>query len=116
MWQLFVRKSCRESQKAERWLKERRIPYSRCDVDEKFPSPRELESLARGVQGWDQLLDKTGAVWKKEGMEWRVFDPETELRDYPGVLKTPLLREGNVAAAGFDPATYEKLIATTRKP
>ncbi len=108
MKQLFVRKACRESQKAERWLKERGIPFSRCDVDVKFPSPAELESLARGVQGWDNLVDKDCSAWKKEGMAWRVFEPQSELVEFPQLLKTPLLREGNRAVAGFNPATYEK--------
>jgi Spx/MgsR family transcriptional regulator len=106
--QLFVRKSDRECQKAERWLKERRLDFARIDVEVKSPSLSELESVVRSLQGdWDALLDTTGTAWRKGGFAWKVFDPRTELLEHPELLKLPILRASKQALVGFDADKYE---------
>ena len=106
--QLFVRKSDRECQKAERWLKERRKIFVRIDVGIKPPSAAELESAVRSFQGdWNALLDTTGNAWKKGGFSWKVFDPKTELLEHPELLKLPILRSSNRVVVGFIADKYE---------
>ncbi|NNM67360.1 MAG: hypothetical protein HKM06_05060 [Spirochaetales bacterium] len=107
--QLFVRKADRESQKAERWLKERRKDFARIDVDVQPPSPAELESVVRYFHGdWNSLFDTTGKSWKNGGFSWKVFDPKSELLAHPELLKLPILRSSHQVLLGFDAGKYEK--------
>jgi arsenate reductase-like glutaredoxin family protein len=104
--QVFGTKKCCETQKAVRWLKERGIKYQFVDLADKGISPGELGSIAKAL-GLEALVDKEGARYKKRGMEHLVVDLEEELLADPLLLRTPLLRDGSRAAAGYDPAAWE---------
>ena len=106
--QVFGTKKCRETQKAVRWLKERGIKYQFIDLADKGISPGELGSIAKAL-GLEALVDTEGARYKKRGMEHLVVDLEEELLADPLLLRTPLLRDGSHAAAGYDPHAWEAL-------
>jgi len=108
--QLFGRKKDRETQKAERWLKERRVAYSFVDVDMKPPSRSESQSIAQAAGGHEHLVDTQGAAFAKGGWAHRVFDPQTELEEHPELLKTPILRQGPRAVVGFLEADWKTLV------
>ncbi len=108
--QLFGRKKDRETQRAERWLKERRIDFHFIDLDQKPLSPAELDSIARSTGGHQTLIDKASAEYKNGGWAHRSFDPRDELLDHPELLKTPILRRTPEAALGFDEAVWKSLL------
>lgn len=107
--QLFGRKKDRETQRAERWLKERRIEFSFVDLDQKALSPGELDSIARATGGHDALVDTTGAEYKSGGWAHRDFDPREELLEHPGLVRTPILRRAPQALVGFNEAAWKTL-------
>ena len=109
--QLFGRKKDRETQRAERWLKERRVEFSFVDLDLKALSPGELDSVARAAGGFEALLDEASAEYKKGGWAHRSFDAREELLAHPGLLKTPILRLAPQAVAGFDETAWKALAA-----
>ncbi len=43
-----------------------------------------------------------------------VFDPLVELRENPGVMKMPVVRNGTRATVGYDPGEWEAWIAEER--
>ena len=111
--QLFGRKKDRETQRADRWLKERRIDYSFLDLDQKALSPGELDSIARAVGGHGALVDAGSPAYKNGGWAHRAFDAREELLAHPELTRVPILRASPKAAVGFDEAAW-KLLAGTK--
>ena len=105
--QIFGRRDCADSRKAERWFKERRIPFQFIDLKEKGFSPKELESVARPI-GMDNLLDRESKRFKEKGLAFmspaRV--PKVLLED-PLLARTPVVRNGSEAALGFRPEGWQ---------
>ncbi|MDD3824082.1 MAG: ArsC/Spx/MgsR family protein [Sphaerochaetaceae bacterium] len=99
--------SCRDTQKAIRFCKERTIAFQ-------FFNLRK-DSLAEGhwnvifsVLEPQTLIDTESAYYKKEGYAWRVYDASEELKAHPQLLKTPLLKDGHKVVQGFDEAWLER--------
>jgi len=111
--QLFGRKKDRETQRADRWLKERRIAFSFVDLDQKALSPGELDSIARSVGGHEVLIDTDGAEYKKGGWAHRSYQAREELLEHPGLMRTPVLRLAPKAVVGFDEATWKTLAGSS---
>lgn len=109
--QLFGRRKDRETQRAERWLKERRIAFSFVDLDQKALSPGELDSIARGAGGHAALVDPQSAEYKAGGWAHRAFDAREELLAHPGLVRVPVLRLAPKAVVGFDEAAWKALAA-----
>lgn len=107
--QLFGRKKDRQTQRAERWLKERRIGFSFVDLEIKPLSPGELDSVARAVGGHAALVDTGSTEYQRGGWAHRTFDTREELLDHPLLLRVPILRLGPRAVAGFDETSWKSL-------
>jgi arsenate reductase-like glutaredoxin family protein len=107
--QIIGTKKCKESQKAERFFKERRIPFYFRDLTVKGISKGELENIKRSVPV-DGLIDKKGKQYKKRSMEYLVFNTENELLDDPLLLKTPIVRNGKLATVGYQPEVWKEWI------
>jgi len=98
--QIFGTKKCRDTQKAERFFKERKIPYHFRDLTEKGISKGELENI-NGVISLDELIDKEGKQFKNRGFEFMIYDIEAELLEDSLLLKTPIVRNGSLATVGY---------------
>ena len=68
--QIFGKSKCFDTKKAQRWFKERRIPFQMIDLPRYGMSGREFESVLRAVGGVEALAD-----WSKQ-------DPELDLMRY----------------------------------
>jgi arsenate reductase (glutaredoxin) len=108
--QLFGRKKDRETQRGERWLKERRVEFHFIDVELKIPSPGELDSIARAVGGHQALIDTASKEYQSGGWAHRAFDAREELLAHPDLLKVPILRAAPKATAGFDEKAWKLLV------
>jgi arsenate reductase-like glutaredoxin family protein len=101
--QVFGTKKCRSTQKALRFFKERGVPVQFRDINEKAPSPGELEDIAKAVGGFSVLMDLEGAAAKERGLAFMEYDPRDELARNPLVMRTPIVRAGKGnAAVGID--------------
>lgn len=105
--QIIGTKKCKETQKAERFFKERGIPYHFRDLNEKGISKGELENIRHGIPIED-LIDKEGKQFKKRGFEYMRYDIETELLENSLLLQTPIVRNGRLATVGYKPEIWEK--------
>ena len=56
--QIFGKKKCFDTKKAERWFKERRIKFQQIDLVRFGMSGGEFDSVLRAVGGVDALIDK----------------------------------------------------------
>ncbi len=103
--QIMGTKKCRDTQKAIRFFKERRIPFHFRDLNEKGLSKGELENIKRNVSP-EELIDTDSKRYKDRGLEFMVFDIEEELLDDPLLIKTPVVRNGNLSTAGYAPEAW----------
>lgn len=107
--QLFGKKKCFDTQKAERWFKERRIKFQSVDLLRFGLSGGEFDSVLRAVGGVDALID-----WDAKSPEidlMRYMDDkrakEDKLFDHPELMKTPIVRNGKQATTGYRPDVWE---------
>ena len=105
--QIFGRRDCAETRKAERYFKERRIPFQLVDLKVKGFSPRELESVARPI-GYDNLLDRESKRFKEKGLAFMspARIPKVLLDDSL-LVKTPVVRNGAKATLGYEPEIWK---------
>jgi len=109
--QVFGTKKCRDTQKALRFFKDRGIDVQFRDINEKAPSPGELDDIARSVGGFDALLDLEGPAAKARGLAHLVYDAREELLRDAALLRTPLVRPGKGrAAVGPDEKAWKSFL------
>ena len=97
-----------DTQKAERFFKERRVPYQRVDVLKYGIGKRELESVAAAV-GLDALCDRDSKAFRESVIAY-TQNRDTILNglmEKPQLLKLPIVRDGRRATVGFCPQIWE---------
>ena len=100
-----------DTQKAERFFKERRIPYQRVDILKYGIGRRELESVAAAV-GLDGLCDRESKSFRESVVAY-TQDRErilAGLLEKPALLRLPLVRCGRLATAGYAPENWQRWI------
>jgi len=98
--QIFGTKKCKDTQKAERFFKERNIQYHFRDLSEKGIAKGELNNIS-SVIPIDGLIDKEGRQYEKRNLKFMVFDVEEELLNDPLLFKTPIVRNGRLVTVGY---------------
>ncbi len=114
MMQLIGRQKCKETRKAERFLKERNIEFHFTDLNRKSLSAGELKNICRFIQPED-LIDKESAEYKKKGYDYLEYDAAEELLENQKLLKTPVLRTDFGAFAGFSESEYKEIALKVKK-
>lgn len=101
--QIFGTKKCNDTKKAERFFKERRIPFQFIDLKEKSLSKGELESVRRTI-ALEALINKNSKDYMKLNMDKiRSADMRAELLlKNPSLYVTPIVRNGKEATVGLD--------------
>lgn len=105
--QVFGVRDSSDTRKAERFFKERRIPFQFRDLSEKGISRGELDSIKLSVPV-DELIDREGKQYKKRNLAYMVFDIESELLNDPLLFKTPVVRNGKLATTGYKPEIWKE--------
>lgn len=107
--QIFGKSKCFDTKKAERYFKERRIPYQYIDLKKFGMSGREFEAVLQGVGGIDNLIcwdSKSEAVTLMKYMD-SVASKEDKVFDDPTLMKTPVVRNGRQVTVGYCPEVWE---------
>ncbi|MFH2049830.1 MAG: ArsC/Spx/MgsR family protein [bacterium] len=100
--QIFGTKKCKDTQKAIRYFKERRIEIQFIDLSLKGLSQGELNSVKNSIP-LDLLIDKEGREYEKRNLKYIVHDIEQALLEYPLLFSTPIVRCGKKASLGHNP-------------
>lgn len=108
MIQIIGTKKCKITRKAERFFKERRIPFQFRDIQEKGLAPRELSHIAQ-VRSWDEMLDTQNRAYQDRGMAYMEFSVSEELEADQGLIKTPLVRTKTMVAIGDEPEVWKQI-------
>lgn len=107
--QIIGTKKCRDTQKAERFFKERRIVYHFRDLNEKALAKGELDNI-KSVFPIEDLIDTEGSQFKKRNMAYMKYDSEEELLNDSLLLKTPVVRNGKLVTIGYEPDIWNSWI------
>lgn len=107
--QIFGTPKCKETRKAERFFKERRIKIQLIDLREKGLSPGELRSITQVIRPED-LIDTEGRQYHNRNLAYMKFDIEEELLEDPLLLKTPIVRSGRNVTIGYEPDIWKEWI------
>lgn len=104
--QIFGKSKCFDTKKAERWFKERRIKYQYIDVVKFGMSRGELTSV-RSAVGLGALMDEKTRDY--ELLKYLAYDDDKfeKLFEDPGLIKTPVVRNGKKATVGFCPEVWQ---------
>ncbi|MBP2653253.1 MAG: arsenate reductase-related protein [Firmicutes bacterium] len=105
--QIFGIKKCRDTQKAERYFKERSIPYHYVDLTIRAMSKGELDKVKTAV-GLENIIDKAGKEYAKLNLKYIVHDTEEMLLAHPLLLKTPIVRNGSRITVGYQPESWRE--------
>ncbi len=106
--QIFGKSKCFDTKKAQRYFKERRIPFQSIDLLDKGISRGELKSVIQATGGLDGLIDPkhpdapllTYLAYEEDKVE-RVLDD-------PRLLRTPIVRNGKKATVGYCPESWKR--------
>jgi arsenate reductase (glutaredoxin) len=104
--QIIGTKKSKDTQKAERFFKERGVSVQFVDLRKRPLSGGELANIAR-VVGADALLDTEGAAYESRGLAYMEFDVLEELEEHPELLRVPVVRHGRQATVGYEPRTWQ---------
>ena len=105
--QIFGRAKCFDTRKAERYFKERKIPYQLVDFSRKGLSAGELRSVSAAVGGLDPLLDPKSRHPDAALLPYLLEEAKFEkLLENPVLLRTPIVRNGRQATVGYCPDTW----------
>ncbi|WP_304130890.1 arsenate reductase family protein [Ignavibacterium album] len=107
--QIIGTKKCKETQKAERFFKERRIPFHFRDLTEKGLAKGELDNIS-SVVPVEELIDTESKRYKERGMQYMKFDIAEELLLDPMLIKTPIVRNGKLVTVGYKPEVWKEWI------
>lgn len=107
--QIIGTKKCKETQKAERFFKERRIPFHFHDLTEKGLAKGELDNIS-SVVPVEELIDTESKRYKERGMQYMKFDIAEELLLDPMLIKTPIVRNGKLVTVGYKPEVWKEWI------
>lgn len=107
--QIFGVKKCFDTQKAERYFKERRIKYQFVDLNQKEISKGELESLKASI-GINNLINPKAKEYNKLNLgSIRSNEVKQDiLLKNAKLYKTPIVRNGKQATVGFEPMIWDK--------
>ena len=104
--QIIGTKKCRDTQKAVRYFKERRIPFHFVDLNERELSKGEFDKIISRINAED-LIDKNSKVYKERNYSYLEYDPYDELFEYQHMIKTPVIRNGNEVTCGLKPEIWK---------
>lgn len=108
--QIFGKKKCFDTQKTERYFKERRIKYQYVDILRFGFAPKEFDAVLRGVGGIDNLIDWNGKSQDIITMKYMedIRSKEDKVYDDPALVRTPVVRNGKEVTVGYCPEIWAK--------
>lgn len=105
--QIFGKSKCFDTKKAQRYFKERRVPFQNIDLLDKGISKGELKSVVAAV-GLDALIDPKHP--DSPLLQYLAYDEDKveKLLEDPRLLKTPIVRNGRQATVGHCPEVWKE--------
>lgn len=107
--QIYFEKKNFDVQKAERYFKERRIPYQSLDLKKHRLGEREIKMMISNI-GMENLLDRENMRVREHPACY--YDREEMLipaiQEAPWLMKTPIVRNGSSMTLGYQPEVWNQ--------
>ncbi len=105
--QLYYGKRNFDVQKAERYFKERRIPYQAMDLKKHKLGEREIRLMIDRI-GIESIIDRSDSKVREHPACYydRTDMLIPAIQEAPWLLRTPIVRNGNRVTVGYDPETW----------
>ncbi|MCI6692819.1 MULTISPECIES: arsenate reductase family protein [unclassified Clostridium] len=107
--QIFGRKKCFDTKKAERYFKERNIKFQYIDIDLKGLSKGELNSVKKNIT-INELINTRAKEYKNLNLD-KIRSSEMKeeiLLNNPKLFNSPIVRNGNLATLGYKKEVWDK--------
>ncbi len=106
--QIYGARKCFDTQKAERYFKERKVKYQYVDLGKYGLSKGELDSVKAAV-GLKELINSNAREYKTLNMQNLGTGSVAEeiLFKNPKLYKTPIVRNGRKATVGYKPEVWK---------
>lgn len=104
--QIFGKSKCFETKKAQRYFKERKIKFQAIDLPRFGISRGELKSVVQAL-GLEAVIDENardGEILRYLAHNEDIFE---KLMEEPRFIKTPIVRNGKQATAGYCPDIWK---------
>jgi arsenate reductase len=115
---LFGIASCDTCRKARRWLDENDLAYHYHDIRRDGLPATALKDWVRRA-GWETVLNRRSATWRRiPDVDRDIDGPEDAMalmREYPPIIKRPILSAGKTLLVGFDPDEYAATLLGSSK-
>lgn len=107
--QIFGRKKCFDTKKAERYFKERGVKFQSIDIQEKGLSKGEYNSIKQAVGGMESMLNKNAKGFDIAQITYLADekDREEKLLMNPSAFATPIVRNGKQATIGYQQEVWK---------
>ena len=106
--QIFGRKKCFDTKKAERYFKERNIKFQYIDIDLKGLSKGELNSVKKNISINDLINTKVKEYKSLNLDKIRSSEMKEEiLLNNPKLFNSPIVRNGNLSTLGYKKEVWD---------
>ncbi len=107
--QIYGTKKCFDTKKAQRYFKERGIKFQFTDLNEKGMSKGELRNVRQAAGGLDAILNEHCKDQDALALVRYIAEDEKEEKILANqqILKTPIVRNGKLATAGYQPDVWK---------
>ena len=107
--QIYAGKKNFDTQKAERYFKERRIPFQSLDLKKHRLGEREIRLMIDTI-GMENLIDRTDKKVKEHPACYydRAEMLIPAIQEAPWLLKVPIVRNGNKLTSVYRPEVWEQ--------
>ncbi|MBP3719982.1 MAG: ArsC family transcriptional regulator [Clostridia bacterium] len=109
--QIYCGKKNFDTQKAERFFKERRIPVQMLDLKKHPLGEREVRLMIQQI-GLDRLMDREDKKVREHPACYYLQESLVipAVQEAPWLLRTPIVRNGSRMTAGYCPEVWEQWI------
>ena len=107
--QIFGTKKCNDTNKAERFFKERGIKYQFIDMKEKGMSKGEFTSVAQANGGLENMVNWEGKDQDTLALIRYIAEEDklAKVLENPSVIRTPIVRNGKQSTIGYQPEVWK---------
>lgn len=105
--QIYGDKKCFDTKKAERYFKERKIPFQSIDIHQYGMSKRVFEG-AKNCLNVEEMINRKVKAYKTLYMDY--IDEkkrESTLFENPALFSTPIVRNGSQFTLGYHPEIWK---------
>ena len=105
--QIYGKSKCFDTKKAQRFFKERNIKYQFVDIM-RYPMSKGEYRNVKAALGMKAMIDEKSKDFERLYIKYLAEESaiEEKLLENPGLMKTPIVRNGKLATIGYTPEIW----------